>query len=101
RPAGWPEGISQKPEQQLLLLVQLSPSVVQPVPSVVQVPLVAPLGMTQWLSQHSMLARQLPVALTHVLVVEQVPPTHDNEQQSAACVQAAPKDLHSPTSMQR
>ncbi|MDB4967382.1 MAG: hypothetical protein JWN44_3071 [Myxococcales bacterium] len=56
RPFACPVGISQKPEQQLLLVPHDSPSVVQPLPRVVQRPGGPP---TQLSSQQAELALQL------------------------------------------
>ena len=72
RPVDWPLGTSQKPEQQLELPVQLSPSVVQPLPRVTQVP--PPPGGTQLSSQQSALTVQLPLARAQLPAVEQTPP---------------------------
>jgi hypothetical protein len=97
-PLAWPLGISQKPEQQLLLLPQVSPSVVQPVPRVVH--LVLPGVPVQLSSQQSTLAVHAALACPQ-LPAAQTPPTQSSEQQSAACVQLAPGTLHSLGSMQR
>jgi hypothetical protein len=90
---------SQNPEQQPELLVQASPSVLQPLPRVTQVP--PPPGGEQLSLQHCALVVQLPPACVQLPVVEQRPPTQLSEQQSAACAQAAPGGLHSLVSMQR
>lgn len=97
RPVPEPFGISQKPEQQLLLLVQVSPSVVQPVPRVVQT--CVPDG--QLSSQQSALAVQPAPDFAQLPVDEQTPPTQLSEQQSAAWVQDLPGALHSLVAMQR
>jgi hypothetical protein len=97
RPPLPPLGISQKPLQQLLLLLQASPSVVQPLPCVVQVRV----EDEQLLSQHCMLEVQLPPACVHCPAVEQRPLAQSSEQQSTARVQLAPGALHSLISMQR
>jgi hypothetical protein len=97
RPVPPPAGSSQKPEQQLLALVHASPSVVQPVPRVVQ----TCVAVGQSSSQQSALAVQLPPACAQLPVAEQTPPMQASEQQSAACAQAAPGALHSLTAMQR
>jgi len=67
-PVDCPYAISQKPEQQLLLLVHDSPSVVQPVPRVTHLPL------TQLSLQQSALTEQLPLACTQLPLVAQEPP---------------------------
>ena len=90
-----PLGTSQKPEQQLLLPVHASPSVVQPVPRVVHVP------VAQLSSQQSALTLQLAPACAQLPVDEQKPATQLSVQQSAACKQATPGALHSLVAMQR
>jgi hypothetical protein len=97
RPVPPPAGSSQKPEQQLLSLVQASPSVVQPVPRVVH----TCVAVGQLSSQQSLLAVQAPVACTQLPEDWQTPPTQSSEQQSAAWAQLAPGALHSLVSMQR
>jgi hypothetical protein len=94
-PVDWPVAISQKPEQQLLLLVQASPSVVQPVPCVVH------LVPTQLLSQQLAFVAQVPLACTQLPPVAHTPPEQKSLQQSAARVHAWPGALHSLASMQR
>jgi hypothetical protein len=97
RPVPLPVGISQKPEQQLLLLVHDSPSVVQPEPSVVQC--CVPAG--QLSSQQSALVVHVALACAQLPVDAQTPPTQASEQQSAAWAQVAPGALHSLVAMQR
>ena len=98
-PLAWPLGISQKPEQQLLLVPQVSPSVVQPVPRVVH--LVLPGAPAQLSSQQSLLTLHDALACAQLPADEQTPPTQSSEQQSAACVQLWPGTLHSLVCMQR
>src|SRR5256885_4024264 len=98
RPVAWPFGISQKPEQQLLLVPQLSPSVVQPEPRVVHTPGGPP---TQLSSQQAALAAQPAPAWAQLPLDEQTPPTQESEQQSAAWLHDWPGGLHSPACMQR
>lgn len=98
RPVAWPLGISQKPEQQLLLLPHDSPSVVQPEPRVVQMPGGPP---TQLSSQQAELPLQALPDWAQLPDAEQTPATHDSEQQSAAWTQLWPGGLHSPVCMQR
>ena len=97
RPVPPPAGSSQKPEQQLLLVVQASPSVVQPVPRVVHRG-VAPVQLS---SQQSAFVVQLPFACVQLPADAHSPPTQLSEQQSAAWAQALPGALHSLTAMQR
>jgi hypothetical protein len=97
RPMPPPAGTSQKPEQQLLLPVQASPSVVQPVPRVVHVCV----ADGQLSSQQSALVVHEPLACVQLPVEAQTPPAQLSEQQSAAWLQAAPGALHSLVSMQR
>jgi len=92
-----PPDISQKPEQQLVLPLHDSPSVVQPVPRVVQ----TCVADGQLSSQQSALALHAAPACAQLPVAAQVPPTQLSEQQSAACVHEAPGALHSLVAMQR
>jgi hypothetical protein len=80
RPVPPPAGSSQKPEQQLLLLVQASPSVEQPVPRVVQ----TCVAVGQLSSQQSALVVHAPLAWAQLPVDAQTPPEQLSEQQSAA-----------------
>lgn len=71
RPLPEPAGTSQKPEQQLLSDVQASPSVVQPVPRVVQTSV--PAGQSSL--QQSALLLQALFACAQLPDDEQTPPT--------------------------
>ena len=97
RPVPPPAGSSQKLEQQLLSLVQASPSVVQPVPRVVQCDVAA----AQLSSQQSAFVAQPALACAQEPVAAQAPLTQLSEQQSAAWAHDAPGALHSLTAMQR
>jgi hypothetical protein len=97
RPVDEPVETSQNPEQQLLLLVHASPSVVQPEPSVVH----TCVEVEQSLSQQLTFAVHAPFACTQLPPVAQTPPEQKSEQQSTARVHAAPGALHSLVSMQR
>ena len=80
-PVPEPLGISQKPEQQLLLPVHESPSVVQPVPRVVHFP------DAQLSSQQSALTLQAAPACAQLPVDEQKPATQLSVQQSLLTLQ--------------
>jgi hypothetical protein len=92
-----PPDVSQKPEQQLVLPLHASPSVVQPVPRVVQ----TCVADGQLSSQQSALTVQAAPACLQLPVAEHWPATQLSEQQSAACVHEAPGTLHSLVTMQR
>jgi hypothetical protein len=75
-----PPDVSQKPEQQLVLPLHDSPSVVQPVPRVVQ----TCVADGQLSSQQSALTVHAAFACAQLPVAAHVPATQLSEQQSAA-----------------